>query len=131
MSDAEYHVVEFRSIGTGQVQRVRGARKTDAEIEADRDESGNPNMIGVKVSSPGPTGMGTMVTSAATGDELKGVSHLSIDIGLDSFTTVEATLFSASVEVDGIATFNVADPSTGESKPVARIEFADGTEWRP
>lgn len=34
MSDDEYHMVEFTSVG-GKTQRVRGKRKTDAELQAE------------------------------------------------------------------------------------------------
>ena len=37
MSDDEYHMVEFSTV-TGKTQRVRGKRKTDAEIQAEAEE---------------------------------------------------------------------------------------------
>jgi hypothetical protein len=136
MSDDEYHMVEFRSIATGEVQRVRGPRKTDAELQAEAEAAATENagvmgMMGVIVKAPGPLGWGTKIFNAETGDEIKGIAGLTIRMAPDAYNTVEAEIVAAEFEVSGYATFYAADPSSGESKAIKRIEFADGTEWVP
>ena len=86
-------------------------------------------MMGVRVKAAGPTGYGTTLTNAETGDEIKGVSRLAIYIVPDDIIRVDAEIFSAELDVVGRATFHVTDPGTGEAKEVSRIEFADGTAW--
>jgi hypothetical protein len=86
-------------------------------------------MMGVRVKAAGPTGYGTTLTNAETGDEINGVSRLAIYIVPDDIIRVDAEIFSAELDVAGRATFRVTDPGTGEVKEVSRIEFADGTAW--
>jgi hypothetical protein len=86
-------------------------------------------MTGVRVRAPGPTGLGTTLTDADTGQEIKGVARLSINVEPDDFIRVEAELLSASLDVMGEAEFRVADPETGEIKRISRIEFEDGSVW--
>jgi hypothetical protein len=85
--------------------------------------------IGVCVKAPGPSGFGTTVTNAETGEEIKGIASLNISIVPDDIIRVEAQIFLAETEVNGVARFYASDPSTGETKQLVRIEFADGTVW--
>lgn len=51
MSDDEYHMVEFNSVG-GKTQRVRGARKTEAELQAEaaeQEEAVVPSTLQVRI----------------------------------------------------------------------------------
>jgi len=86
-------------------------------------------MLGVTVKAGGPSGWGTKVINAATGDEIQGVRAMTIRITPDEFIQVEAEIFAAHLDVNGLAEFLVADPASGERKPVKQIIFADGSSW--
>jgi hypothetical protein len=87
-------------------------------------------MIGVNIKAPNDEGWGAQVFSAESGQEINGIERLSITFAPDDYPRVDATLCAAAVEVEGaLAEFYVTDPSSGQSKPVKRIEFADGTAW--
>lgn len=88
-------------------------------------------MAGARVVAPGPEGFGTTLTDAETGVEIKGVSRLNINIEPDDIIRIEAEIFSAGLDVTGELALYVADPSTGEAKRPARIEFTDGSVWQP
>ena len=87
-------------------------------------------MTGVIVKAAGPQGWGTRMINAETGEEIRGVAAMSIRIVPDEFISIQADIFSAGIEVNGEAEFRVTDPATGEKKTVARVEFADGSEWK-
>jgi hypothetical protein len=81
----------------------------------------------VKIKSSTGVANGTMVTNAETGDEIKGITSLSIDIRANDLVRATISLAAVEVDVDGAAAeFHVANPKTGDIKAVRRIEFADG-----
>lgn len=86
-------------------------------------------MTGVIVKAPGPSGFGTQLFDAESGGEIKGITRIGINIVPDDIIRVEAEMFAASIEAKGELTLYVTDPSTGETKEPARIEFKDGTVW--
>lgn len=87
-------------------------------------------MQGIKIKSPNQTGWGTQVFDADTGQELKGVTDLTISIEADNYTTANVRIVAAAVDVESaVATFAVVHPVTGKVKIVRSIEFEDGTSW--
>lgn len=86
-------------------------------------------VTGVTVKSPGPIGHGTTVTDNSTGAEILGIRHISLEIAPDDLTFIVAEIFTAEIEVSGALQLVAADPNTGSTKTVTRIEFDDGTFW--
>lgn len=68
-------------------------------------------------------------TVQADGQDVSGVTAVRFSHGAGELPTLEIDLFSAEIEAQGRAEFYVADPADGSTKPVAKIVFADGSEW--
>lgn len=85
----------------------------------------------LKIDSPGPTGFGTWFTTDE-GVPLRGIRAADITIRVDAPTTARIELVGVAVKAEQVVTaFYVPDPTTGVSKEVRRIEFADGSVWPP
>ena len=80
-------------------------------------------------SGPNQTGWGSSLLDAETGAELHGIRRIVATVAVDDITTVEAEFVSAEVDINGVLRAMVADPASGEMKRVAKIVYADGTEW--
>jgi hypothetical protein len=86
-------------------------------------------VTGFTVRAPGPEGWGTTVTNAETGEEIKGIARIGIEIEPAAPIRIQADLFSTGIDVSGELALYIADPATGETKQPARIEFKDGSVW--
>lgn len=87
-------------------------------------------MTTVDIKAPCAHGFGAQIFSTETGEEIKGVSRLSIAFAVDDYARVEAELCAHAVEVKGaVAEFYVVNPRTGQPQAVKRIEFAEGDAW--
>ncbi|PJI56010.1 hypothetical protein CTI14_00305 [Methylobacterium radiotolerans] len=78
----------------------------------------------------GPHSKGISVTDAE-GQPIKGIGGAEISIRPDDVVRLKLEICLSELKLSGAATFMVADPRTGKMKPVARIEFADGTVFDP
>ena len=86
-------------------------------------------MTSVRVISPGPLGFGTTLLDTVSGEEIKGVRAIRINIEPDRHIGIEADICADGIDVNGELRLYVSDPATGEAKIPTRIEFDDGTVW--
>lgn len=87
-------------------------------------------MTTVDIKAPSAHGFGAQMFSTETGEEIKGVSRLSVTFAVDDYARAQAVLCAHAVEVKGaVAEFYVVNPATGRPQAVKRIEFADGEAW--
>jgi hypothetical protein len=75
------------------------------------------------------TGWGSSLFDAESGAELRGVRRITATAEVDDITTVEAEFVSAEVDIKGVLRAMIADPGSGDLKQIAKITYADGTEW--
>ena len=77
-----------------------------------------------------PTGV--RILDQATGEDLTRrlcAVHIAIELRQARPPAIVLELFGHEVDVAGVATWRTADPATGTVKPVARIEFQDGSSF--
>lgn len=86
-------------------------------------------MTSVVLKAPGPAGHRAQLFDAESGNEIRGITRIGLEIVPDDIIRVEASIFAAEIEVKGEMVLYVTDPSTGETKEPARIEFKDGSVW--
>ena len=86
-------------------------------------------MTGARVIAPGPAGWGTTLLDVASGEEIKGVRAVRINIEPDNLIQIEADIFAEGIDVNGNLTLYIVDPCSGETKCPTRIEYDDGTAW--
>jgi hypothetical protein len=78
----------------------------------------------------GPAVAGVTVTDAQN-QLIKGIGGVEISIRPDDVVRAKLEICMSKLKLSGVPTFMVADPRTGKMKPVAKIEFADGTVFDP
>lgn len=83
-------------------------------------------MDGIRIKSEGGVSNGTVVTNSETGEEIKGITGIAVDLRVNDLVRAKIELCAAQVDVVAQAEFLVASPKTGDLKAVRRIEFADG-----
>jgi hypothetical protein len=82
---------------------------------------------GVCITSEGGISNGSKITNAATGEEIQGVTAVSINLKTNDVVRATIDLCHVRFMVDHARVeYRVASPSTGDLKVVKRIEFADG-----
>jgi hypothetical protein len=82
-------------------------------------------MRDIRVTSDG-TSHRTKITNAETGDEIKGISRVKIEITHSDIVRATLDLVAPQIDTRGKAEYRVSSPKTGELKKVRKIEFADG-----
>ncbi len=73
-------------------------------------------------------GYGTKVLTES-GEELKGITRIRWEVAVDEIATMEVDLLAVTTEVEGRLLVRVPHPVDGDIREVARIVFADGSEW--
>lgn len=71
----------------------------------------------------------TGTTVSADGREIRGITGVRFYHSAGELPRLEVDLFGAEIGAKGHAEFLVADPTDGSVKAVAKIMFADGSEW--
>lgn len=82
--------------------------------------------MNVTVKSNGATGETSVF---AGGHELKGITRVRFTHDAGEFPTIEIDIFGTNLVAKGRAVFYAAHPLDGDAREVAKITFADGSEW--
>jgi hypothetical protein len=83
----------------------------------------------VRFTTNGDQAWGSTLVDANTGAALKCVRRVTADVTVGEPITVEAEFSHAEIAIEGRLVAYFADPASGELKAVAKVIFADGSEW--
>lgn len=84
--------------------------------------------MNAKLISEGGVAAGTRVVLEG-GGELQGVTRVTFTAEAGDLCRLEAEIMMAAVEAEGLLSVHAVHPETGALGEVARVVFADGSEW--
>lgn len=79
----------------------------------------------------GPVGNGVTVTDVETGEPIKGIEAVDIEVRAREPIRVNLTVAFAEMNLMGKPSFRMADPRTGSMRKIAKVVFADGQVFEP
>lgn len=83
-------------------------------------------MKSVRIVSPDGIANSTKITNSDGGDEILGVTRISIDLAAGDMCRAKLEIVGIQTDVRADAEFLIVHPKTGKLQPVKWIEFADG-----